>query len=258
MIIPNLTEEMIDTIIDNAEENIDAYCYDNSWLNSFLSDKGYRPEDSRLSLSNISFNCSNKEDPSKTDYENAIMLYETTTKDVAVFLASSGAFWTALVHANLDYMRYRWPLEGNTEEILKTLNSHYLMQWTPSRRERARNGLSRLWWIVYLTVAPDDDSLSDKYELTREIMRYQDIMGNILDREQFNPMLTRCFAKLLLKERKADRPLTRKEVRAVMKHIFVLDRVIILYSLTEDKIIIKLNDYLEWYRSLDNHLEDET
>ena len=44
----------------------------------------------------------------------------------------------------------------------------------------------------------------------------------------------------------------------VMKHIFVLDRVIILYSLTEDKIIIKLNDYLEWYRSLDNHLEDET
>ena len=132
------------------------------------------------------------------------------------------------------------------------------MDWTPSRRERERNGLCRLWWIVHLTVSPDDPSLSDKYELTREIMSRQDIMANILDRDQFNPMLTRCFAKILMKERLADRPLSRKEIRALMKHIFVLDRAIILYSLTEERIIEKLTDYLKWYRSLDVHLEDET
>ena len=257
MIIPNLTEEMIETIMDNAEDNLDAYLYDDSWLSSFLAEKGYRPEDSRLSLNAFKFDCSNPEEPSKTDYSNAIMLYETTSKDVAVFLASSGAFWTALVHANLDYMRYRWPLDGKTEEMMKTLNSRYLMQWTPSRRERERNGLSRLWWIVHLTVSPDDDTLPDKYALTREIMSRQDIMTNILDREQFNPMLTRCFAKLLMKEREAERPLIRKEVRAVMKHIFVLDRVIILYALSEDKIVSKLTEYLNWYRSVDVHLEDE-
>lgn len=257
MIVPNMTEEMVDVIADNAEDNLDAYCNDDSWLLGFLSEKGYKPEDSRIFLNRFDFDCS-EEESFRTDYNNAIMLYEITEKNVAVFLASGGAFWTALVHANLSYMRYRWPLEGDTEEMMKTLRSHYLMQWMPSRRERARNGLSRLWWIVYLTVAPNDDTLPDKYALTREVMSSQDVMSNILDREQFNPMLTRCFAKILLREREAGRPLTRKEVRAVMKHIFVLDRAIILYALSEETIVGKLSEYLEWYRSLNTHLEDET
>ena len=257
MIVPNLTEEMVETINDNVEENVDAYCYDDSWLNSFLFEKGYCPDDSRLSLKSFKFDCSNIEKPFKTDYNNAIMLYETMNESVAVFMASSGAFWTALVHANLEYMRYRWPLKGDSEAILKTLKSHYLMQWTPPRRDRERNGLSRLWWIVHLTVAPDDTSLPDKYALTREIMSSQDLMMHILDREQFNPMLTRCFAKVLYKERESGRALTRNESRALLKHIFVLDRVIILYALSEDKIVSRLMEYLNWYRSVDNHLEEE-
>ena len=258
MIIPNLTEEMVETILDNAEDNLERYQYEDSWLMSFLLDMGYRPEDSRMSLKPINFVLDNPDDPSKTDYENAVVLYEATSKDMGVFLASSGAFWNAMVHSNLDYMRYRWPLKDSEEDQLKLIQSRYLMKWSPSRRERERNGLSRLWWIVHLTVSPDDSSIPDKYALTREIMSSQDIMTNILDRDQFNPMLTRCFAKVLMNERLQERPLNRKEVRALMKHIFVLDRAILIYSLSEDRIVSKLESYLSWYRSVNNHLEEET
>jgi len=258
MIVPNLTEEMVDTIIDNAEENLDMYQFEDSWMINFLTEKGYNPEDSRLAIRSIQFDFSSPDEPSKTDYANAVLLYEATEKDMAVFVAGSGAFWDAMVHANLSYMRYRWPLDGDQDDMLKTIQTRYLMKWSPSRRERERNGLSRLWWIVYLTVSPDDESLPDRYALTREVMKYQDIMTNILDREQFNPMLTRSFAKLLMTERLADRPLSRKEVRAVMKHIFVLDRAIIIYALSEEKLLSKLKKYLDWYRSVDHHLEDET
>ncbi len=257
MIVPNLTEEMVDTILNNAEENLDRYLFEDSWLLSFLNEKEYRPENSSLYIKPIEFDYSNPDDPSKTDYNNAVALYERMENDVAVFLASSGAFWNAMVHANLEYMRYRWPFVDEEDKDLRTLKSRYLMTWAPSRRERERNGLSRLWWIVYLTVSPNDDSLPDKYALTREIMSNQDIMTNILDRDQFNPELTRCFAKVLMNERLNGRPLSRSEVRAVMKHIFVLDRAIIIYALSEEKIVAKLTEYLGWYRSVENHLEDE-
>lgn len=258
MIVPNLTEEMVETILEHAGENLERYMYEDSWMMDFLKELDYRPEDSRLCLAPFKFDFSSPDDPSKTDYNNAVMLYEATLKDMAVFVAASGAFWDAMVHANLEYMRYRWPLVGDSEKDLKTIEARYLMEWVPSRRERERNGLSRLWWIVYLTVSPDDESLPDKYALTREIMSNQDIMANILDRDQFNPAVTRCFAKLLMNERLAGRPLSRKEVRAVMKHIFVLDRAVIIYAFSEEKLISKLTEYLGWYRQEGIHLEDET
>ena len=247
MIVPNLTEEMVDTILSNAPDNLDMYLYEDSWLNTFLQDMGYNPHDSRLALPAIKFITDNPDEPSATDFDNAVILYEALEKDVAPFVAASGAFWNAMIHANLEYMRYRWPLEDPDREPLDILAERYLMNWVPSRRERERNGLSRLWWIVYLTV-DDDPGLPDRYALTREVMSLQDTMTNILDREQFNPQLTRCFAKVLYKEHEAGRKLNRPEIRALMKHVFALDRVILLYSLTEEQIIEKLTDYLNWYR----------
>lgn len=250
MIVPNLTEEMVDTILDNAEENLDLYMEESSWLNSFLQKKGYNPQDSRLALPSFDLVMNDAENPSSTDYRNAVILYEAMEKDVAPFVASSGAFWNAMVHANLDYMRYRWPLDDPKKEPLSTLQEHYLMNWTPSRRERETNGLSRLWWIAYLTADDEDESLPDKYALTREIIEYQDTVKHILDRAQFNPWLTKCFAKVLYNERLADRKLKRDEIRALMKHIFTLDRAILIYSLSEEDMIGKLTEYLNWYRKV--------
>ncbi len=257
MIIPNLTEEMVETLCQNADANLDSYRDDNAWMVSFLKKMEYSPDDTHVVVDRMVFDYSHPEKPSSTDFTNAVILYEGTTKTVSDATAASGGFWNAMIHANLEYMRYRWPLEGSDKEQIKTLENRYLMSWEPSRRERERNGLSRLWWIVHLTVS-DDPSLPDKYALTREIMSKQDIMANILDRDQFNPKLTKAFAKILLREREAGNPLDRRETRALMKHVFVLDRAIIIQALNEEKITEKLTEYLEWYRSVGIHLEEET
>ena len=42
-----------------------------------------------------------------------------------------------------------------------------------------RNGISRLWWFVHLTI---DDKRQDKYELTKVLTSKQDIIVGILER----------------------------------------------------------------------------
>ena len=253
MIIPNLTEEMVNTVNETASLNLGLYQYEENWLRQYLIDREYYPENSTLVMDAIQFKMDDCENPHTTDFENAVMLYESLEKSIAPFVAASGGFWTALVHANLPYMRYRWPLGDDEASQIKTLEEHYLMNWNPSRRERSRNGLSRLWWIVYLTV---DEKSEDRYALTREVMRYQDVMSGILDRDQFNRFMAMSFAKVLLKERDSGNPLNRKEIRALMKHVSVLDRSIIIYAMDEDSMVSKLEQYLTWYRKTDIHMEE--
>ena len=243
MIIPNLTEDHVEAINDGLENNILNYKYGEvGWYEEYLEKMGYRLEN-RISVGNFKLitDCAEKE--SSTDLENAIRLFEALEFMLTPAVASSGGFWTAMVHSNMDYMAFRWPAEEDTESRVRT---RYLMSWNSSRRERERNGMSRLWWAVYLT---EDKKLDDRYMLTRELFSNQDLLTNVLDRESFNRTVTHAFMKFLIKEREGGRELKREEIRAAMKHVFTLERSIILTALSEETLESKLHEYMSWYRS---------
>lgn len=251
MIVYNFTQDELEAIWNGIEENETKYVTETSnWIGEYLQSKGYNPTSSRIFIHRIDYE-TDYQNPSSTDFVNAVKLYENLDNDVAPYVAASGAFWTAMVHSNLEYMQYRWPLGENPS---KRIAERYLMQWSPSARELERNGLSRLWWAVHLTI---DNSLEDKYELTRELMSNQDLMTNVLDREPFTPEVTKAFLKVMIKNKVAESPLKRAEIRALMKYVFILNRSIIIYSLREEKMMSLLEDYLNWYRKR-NHLLEES
>ena len=252
MIIPNLTEDQVEAINDGFEENILNYKYgENGWYEQYLEKMGYRLEN-RIAIQSFRLITDCADNESSTDFENAIILYEALESTITPAVASSGGFWTAMVHSNMYYMAFRWPAEEDTE---KRVRARYLMNWSPSRRDRERNGMSRLWWAVYLT---EDKGLDDRYLLTRELFSNQDLLTNVLDRESFNRDVTHALMKFLISERENGTELGRSEIRAVMKHLFTLDRSIVLFALDEATIESKLHEYITWYRGSKDHLNDET
>lgn len=252
MIIPNLTEDQVESINDGFEDNLLNYRYgENNWYIDYLEKMGYHFENN-IAINNFKMitDCTDKE--SSTDYDNAIILFEALETTITPAVASSGGFWTAMVHSNMDYMAFRWPVEVDTENRVKT---RYLMNWNSNRRERERNGMSRLWWAVYLT---EDKSLDDRYLLTKELFSNQDLLTNVLDRESFNRGVTHAFMKFLISEKENGTALDRKETRATMRYLFTIERSTMLFALSEETIESKMREYISWYRKSAHHLEEVT
>ena len=103
-----------------------------------------------------------------------------------------------------------------------------------------------LAWIV----------LAKKYE------KIYESMINTIDSEQFKYPELFCvgFAlmKFLIEERENGAALNRKEARAVMRHIYTLDRSILIFALSQDALKTKLHEYIAWYRKSENHLNEDT
>lgn len=120
---------------------------DEDWLEEYLINMGYQLKQIAVGKFEPITDTADKE--SSTDLDNAILLYESLKDVITPATATGGGFWTSMAHANMKYMSFRWPITDDSENRIK---ERYLMKWTSSRRERERNGLSRLWWGVHLTI----------------------------------------------------------------------------------------------------------
>lgn len=117
-----------------------------------------------------------KLDPAKSDFENSKILYENL--ELNETQASDKRFWTYLTHVRFwDYMKKRWPLEGNKELIGRIKDRYFLNN--VNIESLSRNGISRLWWYSHLTI---DKSRKDHYELTKILLNRQEIAVGILER----------------------------------------------------------------------------
>lgn len=251
MLILDLTEDQLDAVFDSIEENKTKYMFeDEDWLEEYLINMGYQLKQIAVGKFEPITDTADKE--SSTDLDNAILLYESLKDVITPATATGGGFWTSMAHANMKYMSFRWPITDDSENRIK---ERYLMKWTSSRRERERNGLSRLWWGVHLTIVEKND---DPYLLTRELFSNQDVLSQVLDRDAFSPTVTRAFMRFMISERESGNKLNRNAWRSVMKYIFTLENSVVLFSFDEDTLQKKLHDYYKWYRRLHNHLVDDT
>lgn len=117
-----------------------------------------------------------------TDLENAVKLYEAY-KNLTESQAADERLWCGLglEKNNLDYLFYRW---GNTINTLR----YRLTYHVPGKRGMLYHGLARLWWFVRMTI---DETLENKYELTRFTFEHPHIMEKMIYRNFSNSSIIR-------------------------------------------------------------------
>ena len=119
------------------------------------------------------------------DTENAIKVYEylgPLTRTQAADLR----LWVTLTHSTFwDYCKQRWPVDGKQAKFVE---EHWFVKKGGGLAALRRNAISRLWWAVYLTIAPweQDTELnvfqsSDRYKYTRILLSQQENFQDILE-----------------------------------------------------------------------------
>lgn len=164
-------ETYCDELIDNIENNYKYYLSNENWVDKVFKNDNYYLE------SNIEFS---KPELDDNDFTNALKIYESLSS-ISLTQASSPLLWTYLTHCTFyDYMKKRWMIEGEnlTKEMSTKIKERYFCKNT--RRGLLRNGISRLWWAVYLSM---DDSSSDKYKYTKILMSDEDLFVGLMERD---------------------------------------------------------------------------
>lgn len=99
-------------------------------------------------------------DAQKSDFENAVLLYESN-RGIPPFIAAEEAFWAYLTHVEyFDFVKKRWKINASTPKEVIIRRFFY--------SSNMGNALSRLWWSAHLTV---DDSENDKYKYTKVLLQ---------------------------------------------------------------------------------------
>lgn len=115
----------------------------------------------------------NKLDPNN-DFSTAISLFEAYNNLLPI-QASDERFWTYLTHVDLyPYMIKRWDgiFTGKfTDAKDYLIDKHHWFIPTTSQSNLMRHSLAGLWWAVFLSI---DETLNDKYELTKILFRQLD------------------------------------------------------------------------------------
>ncbi|ARD57148.1 DUF6339 family protein [Bacillus safensis] len=247
----NLTlmkEAMLSNLKENISENISYYETGNN--------VSFREELNFSGNTELNLIVSDATKRSIDDLQNAINLYEHF-KDLPLPLASEEAFWSFLTHTSFwDYMSKRWPIpigktEGDQIEFIKTRFFFH-----SKRKTFYRNGLSRLWWYVYLT---QDSTLSDEYHYSRIILSYQDTAGVLIETPNLSRNKTALKAVLdviakiyELEEKKAIKLIKNKRIliRNLAKYINLVGGVTVWDKLTQqdayDKAWVFIDKYVEY------------
>jgi len=163
----------------------------------------------------------------KADIDNAITVYNSL-KNLSPAAASNPRIWAYFCHESLyEYMIKRWPVKTQN-----ALMDRYFLSGESSR-SLYRNGISRLWWIAYLTYNPQ---FADPYYLTKVLLRRQDDMEGILGREMLtNKNVLQAFLKVLAQKDAGS--YNRNSLRPMLEEINFIGGVSILDALPEDKLM---------------------
>ncbi|WP_312588944.1 DUF6339 family protein [Corynebacterium dentalis] len=120
------------------------------------------------------------------DSENSIVILDAVGNRDRVF-ASDSRLWSYLSLVSLrPYIMERWPVKSGKDFREFARNRWMLTGANLSSRKLLRNGISRLWWIAYLTQDPElcgrfSRETGDPYAYTKWILAKQDRPQNLLE-----------------------------------------------------------------------------
>jgi len=174
MKIKILSDEKLETL--STKENleiVEKYIKDNTtneWLKDiFKTDEPFTL--SKVDMEDFEMDMS-AQNPEDTDFENAKRLFESL-KNLSESTACDKRLWAGLTFGKFySYMKYRYNPEVNTNYMRK----RWLFPGEGKKRDLFRQGISWMWWYVYLTY---DDSLENPYELTEFCFKHRDFLMSL-------------------------------------------------------------------------------
>lgn len=231
-----------------AGANLPKYIKNNDyWLPEEIKSLGYDVIGSHLDVDDIAFDMSDENNPSATDFENAIKIHKAL--NISPEIAANGVFWTVLSHHYIPYLRYRHGLKNmKAEDQIKKIQESFIFSEILTKRERRKGILPRLWMISELTFDPSETE--NGYSLTKCVLSNQDLVQNILDRTIFmNKTVVKTLLRYYRDRESSGSQMPRKEVRSLMVYLDALSDVTILESLNEDDLKNHMKKHEEWYKS---------
>lgn len=240
--------ECLDKLRSRTKINLPKYLERNDyWLPEEVKELGYEVINSNLNVDEIVFDMSNADNPSATDFANAIKLHKSL--NISPEIAANGMFWTVLSHHYIPYLRYRYKLENqNTDTQVDRIENGFIFSEMLTKRERRKGILPRLWMIALLTFDPSETE--NGYGLTKCMLSEQDLAQSILDRTIFmNKTIVKSFLRNYRDRESSGDPMTRKEVRSLMTYLDALSDVTVLESLDEDDLKKQMKKHEEWYKT---------
>ena len=134
----------------------------------------------------------NKNRPSESDAENALIVYESL-RSLTPHQASIERMWVYLCHFDCPrYVSARWLTHGLDKEELaiREVQNHFFV--TGNRGLIRDNGLSRLWWLGKIAYDVDRDNPRDFLDL---LLHRQDVRSALIERPSVS-MNTRLLQRI--------------------------------------------------------------
>jgi len=166
--------------------------------------------------------------------ENAIKIFEAysnlTPED-----ASDERFWAYLTHCDFfDYMKKRTDiLAQKGDKRGKYILDHWFVD-PVSPASLMNNDISRLWWVVYLTKA---DNENDPYILTREVFSMLDYTTHLLPGTQGrNETIRYAVLEFIVENSKLFSTSKEAKVRLIMRRLNLKGGYAALSFMDKDQI----------------------
>ena len=259
MIINFMKNDALDMLGSDISKNIANYNSKEKWIDQYFEEKGYGSYSfsTGIMVPDVELTIGD----SKTDYENAVKLYDSFKHQLNPVQASDLRLWSYLAHNTYwDYMRTRWAIDMASEEdeddagkdkIVSRIGSRYFFKASKGKAF-VRQGIARLYWSAYLTY--DESNSDNPYEMTEYFLSKQDIFTVSTERS-----LARDKELLLaaLKVLKQNGDLKRAEIRSYFLNLNQAGGVVVFDSLSkEDALELAKRTLDETLKNRDNEAEE--
>ncbi len=233
MIINFMKKDALDILTSDIPNNISWYNLKERWIDQYFEEKGFERYSfsTDIMVPDVDLTVGN----SKTDYENAVKLYEAFKGNLNPVQASDLRLWSYLAHHTYwNYMRTRWAIDvafdededdTGSDKIVSRIGSRYFFKASKGKAF-VRQGIARLYWSAYLTY--DEDNKDNPYEMTEYFLSKQDIFANSTERSLARYKVLLIAALKVLKE---NGDLKRDDIRNYFLNLNQAGGVIVFDSL---------------------------
>ena len=235
MIINFMKNEALDMLTADIPENVSRYNLKERWIDQYFEEKDYGSYSfsTGIMVPDVSLTIGD----SKTDFENAVKLYEAFKGQLNPVQASDLRLWSYLAHDTYwEYMRNRWAIDVASDEdeddvgkdkIVSRIGSRYFFKASKGKAF-VRQGIARLYWSAYLTY--DEDNKDNPYDITEYFLSKQDIFSVSTERSlaRYKTLLVEA-----LKVLKEHGDLKRADIRSYFLNLNQAGGVIVFDSLSK-------------------------
>ena len=236
MILNFMKNDALDMLTAEIPNNTALYNSKDKWIDSYFDDKGISSYyfNSGILVPDVDL----EKGDSKTDYGNAVKIYNAFKDKLSPVQASDLRLWAFLAHNTYwDYMCERWSIENPSDDdddesgsnkIISRIGARYFYKASKGKAF-VRQGIARLYWSAYLTY--DENNTDNPYELTEYFLSKQDIFAVSTERSLARNKKLLLAALKVLKEQG---DLKRAVIRQYFLRLNQAGGVIILDSLSSE------------------------